>query len=238
VSICLAVDTATDGASVALGDGENLIAEINLGRRRAARTLTPAIEQCLRLAGLTYEDLDSVAVADGPGSFTGLRIAFATVQGIVTQRDIPVFVAPSLMVAALAARQPLGAPVAVLYDALRGEVFAAVFSFSATQVTVHLPPSRLSVEHLIERCDVTPAVVVGVGDGVVIYAAALREWTGNNPMGAPLGGPRASCLIALKGMEGGARLVSAVGEFEPDYGRLAEAQVRWEAEHGRPLPKR
>jgi tRNA threonylcarbamoyladenosine biosynthesis protein TsaB len=235
MSVCLALDTATAVGSVAVGNGGDLVAEVNLGRRRSAQMLVPAVEECLRLGGLAYGDLDAIAVADGPGSFTGLRVAFATVQGILAEHDLPVFVAPSLMVTALSAGPPAGTPVAALYDALRGEVFAGVFSFSPTAVTVHLAPCRVPVRELVSRSPVQPAIAVG--DGVVIYAAELEQWTGHTPLGSMVGGPRASSLLALKEMEGGARAVGALAEFEPDYGRKAEAQVRWEAEHGRPLPE-
>jgi tRNA threonylcarbamoyladenosine biosynthesis protein TsaB len=235
VSLCLALDTATDVASVALGDRDDLLVEIVLGQHRAAGTLTPAIEQCLRLAGKRYEDLDVIAVADGPGSFTGLRVAFATVQGIVAQREVPVVVAPSLMVAAFTASPPPPEerPVAAVYDALRGEVFAAVYAFSRSAVAVHLAPCRLTADELMTRCAVRPALAVG--DGSVIYAAAMREWTGHTPLGPPRGAPRASSLLALRGLDGGVRSVASLAEFEPAYGRQAEAQVRWEREHGRRL---
>jgi tRNA threonylcarbamoyladenosine biosynthesis protein TsaB len=235
MSICLALDTATEVGSVAVGDGDTLIAEVNLGRRRSAKMLLPAIEECLRLGELTYDDLAAIAVADGPGSFTGLRVAFATAQGILAQRDLPVYVAPSLMVAALTAGQPAGTPVAALYNALRGEVFAGVFSFSSIAVTVHLSPRRVTMADLVSQSPVQPRLAVG--DGVVIYAAELMEWTGHTPVGPPLAGPRASSLLMLKEMEGGALPIGVLAEFEPDYGRKAEAQVRWEEEHGRPLPE-
>ena len=232
MSLCLAIDTATDTGSVAVGDGGSLIAEINLEYPRAAGTLMPAIRQCLGLADLTLHDLDAIAVADGPGSFTGLRIAFATVQGIVTQREVPVWVAPSLMVCAFAAGQPSGTPVAAVYDALRKEAFVGVYTFSATEVTTLLAASRVTVEDLGACCAIKPAHVVG--GGVVIYAAAIRDWTGNTPM-PPWRGPRASALLKLCGMKGGACSIESLAVFEPDYGRHAEAQVRWEQEHGRSL---
>lgn len=235
MSLCLAVDAATGVASVAVGDGDALIAEINLGHRRASGTLMPAIEQCLGLADVAIDDLGAIALSDGPGSFTGLRIAFATVQGIVAQREIPVWVAPSLMVCALTAGQPHGTPVAAVYDALRHEVFVGVYEFSPSAVTTHLAPSRVSVDELDGCSPVTP--VHAVGGGVVIYAAAMLAWTGNNPVGPLSGGPRASSLLRLKGLRGGARSIGSLAEFEPNYGRHAEAQVRWEQEHGRPLPE-
>src|SRR5205085_3111479 len=81
----LALDTATDRGSVAVGRPGVVASEVMVGARRHAAALTPAVEDALQLAGLRLTDLSGIIVADGPGSFTGIRIAFATVQGIVRQ---------------------------------------------------------------------------------------------------------------------------------------------------------
>src|SRR5262245_5559116 len=127
----LALDTATERGSIAIGRPGAILAEVTMGARRHASGVMPSIEEALRVAGKTMNDLSGILLADGPGSFTGLRIAFATVQGVVSQRpDLAVMTAPSLLSAALIASRFAGGPVAVLYDALRGEVFAAVYQFS------------------------------------------------------------------------------------------------------------
>lgn len=229
MSVCLALDTATAVATVALGDDQDLLAEVTLGRRRAGAQLVPAIEECLQLGGVGWRDVTEILIADGPGSFTGLRIGFATVFGIITEHDLRVSVAPSLMVSAWAAAQLDEAPVAALYDALRGEVFGALYSFTSNGVEVHEAPTLTTVARLRERARVRPRVAVG--DGAVAYADEIRAWTMRDPLGLPHGVPRAFALLALRRLEGGAAPVD-FEDFEPTYGRQAHAQAVWERDSG------
>jgi tRNA threonylcarbamoyladenosine biosynthesis protein TsaB len=189
----------------------------------------------LRLAGAQYADLDGVIVADGPGSFTGLRIGFATARGILREYDrFRLLTAPSLLAAAWGARQFVRGPIAALYDALRGQVFAAVYAFEGSGVRTHVAPGLTSVAELAARSPVVPALAVG--DGATAFAEAVRSWTGKDPVGFPAGAPRAAALLELLDVEGAVTPVEDPAAFEPCYGRPAEAQARWELKHGRPLP--
>ena len=233
MSLCLALETATEFASVALGDGQDLLAEVIVGRRKSAAVLVPSIESCLQLAGAAWEDIDTVAIADGPGSFTGVRIGFATAQGILAERELEVSVTPSLMVLAWGVAQSDPAPVATLYDALRGDVFAAVYSFSRDAVTVHVAPVLTTVAAVKQRCSVRPRVAAG--DGATAFADEVRAWTGAEPLGFPQGAPRASALIGVRRLRGGTLRMDSLEHFEPSYGRVARAQAAWESEHGTPM---
>ncbi len=234
MSLYLAVETATDLGSVALGSPGKASIEIRFGERRHGALLQPAVEGVLRLAGAGYGDLTGIVVADGPGSFTGLRIGAATALGLARARPgVALWVVPSLLGAAWNARRYAAGPVAALYDALRGEVFAAVYEFVGDGAHGVLPPVRGTLREVSRRCPRTPAVAVG--DGAVRYAEEVRGWTGSEPVPPPSGASSAAALIDLLGVEGAARRV-AHDAFEPAYGRLAEAQVRWEERHGRPIP--
>lgn len=241
----LAIETATDVGSVAVGTPGAIMGEVTFGDRRHAAALVPAIEEALRVAGLGYGELHGIVVADGPGSFTGLRIGVATAKGILRQHEsLSLRTAPSLMATAFGAQPFFGsAPVAALYDALRGEVFGAVYAFREAesggragmrQAQAVVPPTLTTVTDLVARCPAAPAVAVG--DGAVAYADAVRVWTGREPVGPPLGAPRAAGLLGLLAVDGATVAIGDPAEFEPVYGRLAEAQARWEREHGRPLP--
>jgi tRNA threonylcarbamoyladenosine biosynthesis protein TsaB len=215
-------------------DGE-VVAETTLSGRRHAAALLPCLEQLVGLAGGALGEVDRVLLADGPGSFTGLRIGVATVQGLVRARpEIRVAVAPSLLAAAWRAWQFHAGPVAALYDALRGDVFGAVYRFDGGVVTCVASPVLITVGALAAACAVTP--MVAVGDGAKAHAEAVRRWTGRDPVGPPAGAPAAAALIAADGIAGGTREIEDITLFEPDYGRPAEAQARWERTHGRPLP--
>jgi tRNA threonylcarbamoyladenosine biosynthesis protein TsaB len=235
VSPTVALDTATDLASIAVGQGPVILAETTVGPRRHAAALLPAVQEALRLAGAGLGDVDRVLVADGPGSFTGLRIAFATMQGLWRARPaVTVASAPSLLAAAWVGARFAAGPIAAIYDALRGEVFAAVYRFHDAGVEVVAAPALVTVEALARTCAEAP--VLAVGDGAALHAEAVRAWTGREPVPPPQGAPRAAALLALDRLPGVLQPIPDPARFEPDYGRPAEAQARWERAHGRPLP--
>lgn len=234
MTLRLAVDTATDLASIALGDADGVRAEITVAHRRHAAALTPAVEAMLAVAGARFSDLAAIVVADGPGSFTGLRIGWATVQGIVrAEPRIAVQAAPSLMATAWKAAPFIDGPVAALYDALRGDVFGAVYRFAPARIETRLAPRRGSVAELAEAAG--PATVA-IGDGAIAYGEAVRRWTGRAPVPPSAGASQAAALLELADVAGACVPVPDVTQYEPDYGRPAEAQSRWERQHGRPLP--
>src|SRR6267142_5793611 len=116
----LAIDTATDIASVAVGTAERTVARSLRGARQHAAQILALVHQVLALVPLPLEQIGGVVVGDGPGSFTGVRIAWAAAKGLVQERELPLIAIPSLLGAAHAA----GAEsVAACYDALRGQVF-------------------------------------------------------------------------------------------------------------------
>lgn len=236
MTLHLAIDTATALGSVAVGRPGAPVAEIVFGDRRHAASAAPAVQEVLRLAGVSWGDITGVVLADGPGSFTGLRIGCALVQGIVRAREqLTLSTAPSLMATAWIGARFHDGPIAALYDAMRGDVFCAVYRFPAGEpVETLLPPTLSRVETLRAREALQP--VVAVGDGAALHAEAVRAWTGRAPVAPPEGSPRALALIQLLAVRGATRLVTTPSEFEPQYGRPAEAQRRWEENHGRPLP--
>lgn len=235
MTVTLAIDTATDIASIAAGADGTLLSQVVVTGRRHAAAAAPAVEEVLALGGAVLADVSRIVVADGPGSFTGIRIGFATAQGILRARSgITVLTAPSLLGAAWVAARFHGGPIAALYDALRGEVFAAVYTFEADGVRVHLPPTLGTVADVAARAGVTPTVAVG--DGAARHAEEVRRWTGRAPIAPPAGAPRAAAYIALAETTAALEPVPDLTTYEPNYGRPAEAQARWERAHGRPLP--
>jgi tRNA A37 threonylcarbamoyladenosine modification protein TsaB len=117
--------------------------------------------------------------------------------------------------------------------ALRGEVYAAAYRFLADRIHTELGPSVRRPDQLVQGGFI-PGVVVGEAPAGII--AVLEGWVGRPVIGPPDGSPHAGRLLGLVGRAGGARRVDLVSEWEPVYGRPAEAQARWEMAHGRPLP--
>jgi tRNA threonylcarbamoyladenosine biosynthesis protein TsaB len=229
----LALDTATDRASVALGQAAADAEELEVaGSRRHAAALLPAVEELLQRRGLALDDLTGLVVADGPGSFTGLRVAASVAKALVQARELPLWAAPSLMARAVGIATGESVVMAVA-DALRGDVYAAVYRFSGRAVETVLAPTVRRPEALAEE---VPAPDLLVGDAPPAIVAGLEQWAGRPMIRPPAGAPHARWLIELTARAGGAVRVDPVAGWEPVYGRPAEAQVRWEMTHGRPLP--
>lgn len=229
----LALETATDRASVAVGRSEQDAAETSvMGARRHAASLLSMVSTVLRQAGSTLDAVTSVVVSDGPGSFTGLRVGAAVAKALVRARGFSLWTAPSLMVRAAGAMRADDVVLAVS-DALRGEIYAAAYRFTGSGVVTLLAPAVSRPGDIAERLG-TPAAIVG--DVPPEARQTLEHWSGRTVVPSPAGAPDARHLLGLVGRPGGAREIIQAGSWEPVYGRPAEAQARWETTHGRPLP--
>jgi tRNA threonylcarbamoyladenosine biosynthesis protein TsaB len=232
--VWLAIDTATDRASVAAGipPGASGSASIT-GARRHAAEIVRLIDHALAAAGVPVAQLAGIAVSDGPGSFTGLRIGWSAAKGLVQEQEITVRAVPAAMAAAVGAATQVGAgAIAVCFDALRGEVFGAMYDVQPERIAALVPPTLLTIAELKTLAPQTPRAVVG--DGAIRYAADVTAWCGRAPIPPdqlPLG---AESMLALLARGDVGRVIDPTSE--PVYGRPAEAQARWEARHGRALP--
>jgi tRNA threonylcarbamoyladenosine biosynthesis protein TsaB len=234
--VWLALDTATDIASVAAGRPPAAQSGAHVqGARRHAAEIVRLVDFALGRLGVGPRDLDGIVLGDGPGSFTGLRIGWAAAKGLAQEAGVELVAIPSLMAAAAGAAVKLGsAPVAACFDALRGEVYGAVYAFHPDRVDTVVAPAARTVAELARVAPVRPRLAVG--DGAVRYAAEITRWTGSAPIAPDTLPPAATLLLALLGRAGAGRPIAAPERAEPEYGRPAEAQVKWEARHGRPLP--
>lgn len=229
----LALETATDRASVAVGPTEEAAVVTSVsGARRHAASILSMVSSALAQAGASLDDLTAVAVSDGPGSFTGLRVGAAVAKALVQARGLTLWTAPSLLVRAAGAGCPEGMVLAVS-DALRGEIYAAAFRFGGAAIRTELAPAVCRPEALAGRVALPDRIV---GDVPPPARHVLEEWAGRPVVTSPEGAPDARRLLGLVGRLGGARRIAEPGRWEPEYGRPAEAQARWESTHGRRLP--
>jgi tRNA threonylcarbamoyladenosine biosynthesis protein TsaB len=122
----LAVDTSTQGCSIAVTDGERLISELNFQKSEThSRHLMNLIDGLLGRCGLSLHSIDGFAVAAGPGSFTGLRIGLSTVKGLAMATAKPVSAVSSLDALVEGAPCIEGTHACALIDARKQEVFMA-----------------------------------------------------------------------------------------------------------------
>lgn len=228
----LAIDTGTDIASVAVRTMDRTVSRSIRGARQHAAQIVPLVKEVLELANVSLGQIEGVIVGDGPGSFTGLRIGWAAAKGLIQGTHVPLSVIRSLLGAAYGAGV---IKVAACYDALRGQVFGAVYEFKDTEVKTLVAPDVFTIPELVSRASGRRRPVLAVGDGAERYRAQIMGWTGHEPVGIDALPPIADSFLALLEYDGARHAVSPI-LGEPVYGRPAEAQVKWEARYGRPLP--
>jgi len=231
--IALALDTTTDRLSVALRcPGRPVVERMLMGARQHAAALLPLISGLLDEAQVSLSDVEHIAMADGPGGFTGLRVGAALVKALA--RSIPgldVSTASTLLVRAAGIAPPAGARVLVVTSALRGELYAASYQvLLPLRVDTLMEPRLATVETLSREA---PDLVIADAPEKLVdrladqFAVPLIRGTASLP--------HASALLNLIDVPGGAAPISHLDDWEPTYGRPAEAQARWEAAHGRAL---
>ncbi|HEX7091775.1 MAG TPA: tRNA (adenosine(37)-N6)-threonylcarbamoyltransferase complex dimerization subunit type 1 TsaB [Longimicrobiales bacterium] len=218
----LAIETSTAIGGVAVGRGERLLAEVVVGvQARHSEAVLPAVEFALRAAGVPAERLAGVVVGGGPGSFTGVRLAAATAKGLIRALGVPLFAYSGL--AALAAAVTAGdRPVCALFDARRGEVYAACYRFPGfARMEAILGPVACRIEDVLrETAGMAP---IFAGDGALRYRDAI-ERAGGAIAPPHAGVARASALLWLADLAPEAGRVDAPADWEPLYLRAAGSE--------------
>lgn len=233
----LAIDAATSRLTVALAHGGQLDEHHVDGPRRHANEILTLVDELLAAHRLGPRQVEQVITGDGPGSFTGLRVAASVAKALVWGRaDISWATAPSLMVRALAASRTVSkSPVAVLAlsDALRGELYAGCWRFDGGSATTIGAEPRAMLPTELRQFGTVDAVIGTIPDNLL---ATVRDVTGVEPISGDAALPDARDLIRLAGIAGGVSVITDRAGWHPVYGRPAEAQAVWERKFGKPLP--
>lgn len=214
--VLLAIDTATDAVSVAVGpiDGPPTGLSVPTDRRHG-EMLVPAIRDLLDATGIATHDVDGIVVGVGPGLFTGLRVGVTTAKTMARALRIPLVGVSSL--AALAA-SVVAPRVAAVIDARRDEVFWACFQHGERR-----SPDRVDAPEVVAGVLEPPAVLAG--DGAHRYANRLVR------AGLTLSEVKALDPTAL--LELGAFALQRDGEADagdvvPNYLRRTDAEIAWD----------
>jgi tRNA threonylcarbamoyladenosine biosynthesis protein TsaB len=212
----LALDTTTAGGSCAIArDGVVLIEHATASAEYAAR-LPGDLMALLDRAAVTLDDIEVFAVATGPGSFTGLRIGIATMQGLAFAGKRPLIGVSTFDALAHRANAPR---TATWIDAWRGEVYSALYEGGETAGE----PSVERPEHVIARLGGSTHFI---GDGVAAYRELIERQLGAaatiaDPPAPPLAGTIA-LLAALEARRGFAPPPHAI---RPLYVRRSDAEL-------------
>ena len=176
----LAVDTSTEACSVALQIGDKTIAKFADEPRSHSRLLMPMVHQVLAEAEIKVNQLDAIGVSIGPGSFTGLRIGFAAVQGMAYGADIPV--APvstlGLMIATYVRQESAQAgEIIALLDARMSEFNLGRYQLDDNKQIVALEADQLmTAEQVIELLKANnPKAIIGDGGNLFELVPQFAE---------------------------------------------------------------
>lgn len=174
----LAIDTSTMFGSVALCEDGRLIAEEQLGVDVThSERLTATIEHLFAVSGWPKDSIDGIAVAIGPGSFTGLRIGLATAKGLALGLKKPIAGVSSLRV--LAHKGFLFPETVVpVIDAKRGEVYCSAYRFNGEKIKCVMKETVLDPKLLGLRLKKIRGKLLLVGDGVVTYEKLFKRMLG------------------------------------------------------------
>ncbi len=222
----LAFDTSGSTGSVAVAEGDRILLtrEIEERLEQAAR-LVPTIDDALGAAGVGLADLAEVVVGEGPGSFTGVRVAAATAKGLTRALGLPLRAVSSLAAEALA-HKAAGPIRFALFDARADRVYAACYGVGSATAQELVPPRPSTVREVLAG-DVPPGAVF-VGDGARRHRGAI-EGAGFDIDEGLSARPLAEGLLLYLALRPDLAPVPDPASWEPAYVRAWSAEPLWSA---------
>lgn len=226
----LALDTSSDGMSVALTDDDNLLGEyfINGGKKSHSQKLMPMVEELLDDLDVSVEDIDYYAVSSGPGSFTGLRIGITTVKGMAFSNNKKIVEVNTLD--ALASNVNYSEEIICsLIDAKNNQVYTAIYDKGSKIVNDNV----ILINELADKLKFLNSRIIFVGDGAICHKDYL------------IGELKENCVIAnqsnILSIAASVAQVAKVkinnGEFldpesiSPNYLRKSQAEREYDRKH-------
>lgn len=226
----LGLDSSGLVASVAVVENDELVAEYTTNYKKThSQTLLPMLDALRNMIELDMHTVDAIAIASGPGSFTGLRIGSATAKGLGLALDKPLVEVPTLEGLAwnLYGADRIVCPV---MDARRNQVYTGAYEFlpCGEKFRLHavIPQSPMDIQELLEQLLRLERPVIFLGDGVPVYHNVISACDGLQfSIAAPGNNRQRAASVAALGAvyfaEG--RTVTAA-EHRPEYLRKSQAE--------------
>lgn len=222
----LALDSSGLVASVAIVSDDTLLAEYTVNYKKThSQTLLPMLDEVAKMIELDLNSVDAIAVAAGPGSFTGLRIGSATAKGLGLALGKPLVHIPT--VDALACNlYGCGSLICPLMDARRSQVYTGIYTFEDGELRNIKEQSPMAVEQIAEELNALGREVVFLGDGVPVYREMLSTLMKVPYRYAPanMNRQRAASVAVLAQQYVKAGKTETAAEHAPDYLRLSQAE--------------
>lgn len=233
----LAIDTSGLPATVAIARDDELIGEFTVNYKKThSQTLLPMLDELASMIDLDLGTVDAIAVAAGPGSFTGLRIGSATVKGLGLALDKPIVEIPTVdgLAYNLWGARDLVCP---LMDARRGQVYTGIYEFEGGRMHCIEPQCAAALDVILEKLNKMRRAVIFLGDGVPVYREEISAGASVPFYFAPphLNKQRAGAVAALAFSYLSEGKTVSADEHRPYYLRLPQAE-RERLEKERRLP--
>ncbi len=233
----LGIDGSGLVASVALVEDDNLVGEYTTGYKKThSQTLLPMLDALSNMVELDLGTIDAIAVAAGPGSFTGLRIASATAKGLGLSLGCPIVSVPTVDGLAYNMWGNSGV-ICPIMDARRGQVYTGLYSFDAQGQLVTLQPQcAVDFSEIAAKINELGQAVTFLGDGVPVFTDRIKEEIAVPYRLAPahLNRQHASSIAALGAVYFAQGKYETAAAHRPEYLRLSQAErERMEREGGK-----
>lgn len=222
----LAIETSALVCSAAVMEEDVLLGEYTINNKKThSQMLMPMLSELLDRLEIPVDTIDAVAVAGGPGSFTGLRIGSATAKGLADALGKPVVSVPTVDALAynLCGCRDAVCPV---MDARRDQTYTGVYAFDGMKMQTLLPQCAISIAELAEKVNDLGRAVVFLGDGVPVFRELLAEHLRVTYAFAPahLSRQRAASVAALGMVLFREGKTESASEHKPEYLRLSQAE--------------
>lgn len=222
----LAIDSSGLVASVAIVTEKELISEYTINYKIThSQTLLPMIDQMLQMLGMDIDEIDVIAVAAGPGSFTGLRIGASTAKGLGLALKKDIISVPTVDGMAYNMFHT-DAIICPLMDARRNQVYTGLYEYIKDEFTVIEEQMAVEITEIIEKVNVLGRNVIFLGDGVEAYSNKLEELCKVPYTIAPqhMLKQRAGAVAGLAFEYYKQGKIQKADEFEPVYLRMSQAE--------------
>lgn len=227
----LAIDSSGLTATVALVFDGVMTAEYTTNFKKThSQTLLPMIDEIVKMTGAELSEIDAIAIAAGPGSFTGLRIGASTAKGLGLVLKKPIIPVPT--VEGLAYNfYGTDRVICPIMDARRNQVYTGLYTFKGDEFCILSDQKAVAIEEIIEEVNKLGKPAVFLGDGVPVFKEKIKELATVEVLFAPahLGMQRAAA-VAVRGEalfnEG---VQETPVEHKPVYLRKSQAEREREA---------
>ncbi|MCR5001623.1 MAG: tRNA (adenosine(37)-N6)-threonylcarbamoyltransferase complex dimerization subunit type 1 TsaB [Lachnospiraceae bacterium] len=222
----LAIDSSGMTATVAVLEDDKLSAEYTINYKKThSQTLVPMLDEIKKMTELDLDSLDAIAVAKGPGSFTGLRIGSATAKGLGLALDKPIVPVSTLEGLAMNAwgYDKLVCPI---MDARRDQVYTGIYRFEGGSLKTVMEGTAESIDELMGQLDKLGERVLFLGDGVPVFKDTIDAGLRADHEYAPahMSRQRAGALAVLAAAYYERGCTETAAEHRPDYLRPSQAE--------------